>query len=389
MKHAFQLASASVVALFAASAQAVIPVETFSINFEDYTNQAKPSGAVSGGTWSNGGDSYVETDSNNKKQLVIDAERTDALTFAPSNTTTAVSMDVQFVGASEAPATSLEGTQAALYLHKTSGLQVSVAGGDFTAFVDDTTKQAPTVAETTWYKLTITFAYGTGTTIVLADAQGTTLATYKSASTVSGKSGVVGVDFYGFGRVDNFVGNGPLVPQTDNGTTEGDDSSDMTISGTTLTTQFAAKKDGADLKFITVTDATGKTRTLRVPANNQGTQLFNTSSLGNITKVVAYYGDKVTATVGAVDDATVPTLDSKTHKVSGSVTAKSGVYYALSVNGQIQPLKHDNAEVSVSTPIPETVEDDYTLSYEISPESTGYGVVKFKIVASDDPVTAQ
>ena len=43
----------------------------------------------------------------------------------------------------------------------------------------------------------------------------------------------------------------------------------------------------------------------------------------------------------------------------------------------------------MSTPIPETVEDDYTLSYEISPESTGYGVKKFKIVASDEPVSAQ
>ena len=396
MKHAFQLASLSVAAL-ALSAQAG-KVKTFDINFDDYPANAAPSGSVAGGAWTPGtGDgSYVDVKSGSDRQLVLDAASNDPLTFAPSEaTTTTIEMEVQFFGASEAPATSLEGTQAALYLNKTSGLQVSVAGVPFTAFVDDTTQQAPTVAEKTWYKLTITFAYGTGTTIVLANAQGTTLATYKSASTVSGKSGVEGVDFYGSGFVDNFVGSCSYAidSATDTDTdTAGDTPSDtdMTIANGVLKTKFAPTLDGTgDLKFITVTDATGKTRTLRVPANNQGTQSFNTSSLGNITKVVAYYGDKVTATVGAVDDATVPTLDSKTHKVSGSVTAKSGVYYALSVNGQIQPLKHGNAEVSVSTPIPETVEDDYTLSYEISPESTGYGVKKFKIVASDEPVSAQ
>lgn len=386
MKHAFQLASASVVALFAASAQAVIPVETFSINFEDYTNQAKPSGAVSGGTWSNGGDSYVETDSNNKKQLVIDAERTDALTFAPSNTTTAVSMDVQFVGASEAPATSLEGTQAALYLHKTSGLQVSVAGGDFTAFVDDTTQQAPTVAENTWYRLTITFAYGSGTTVVLADAQeGTTLATYKSASTVSGKSGVAGVDFYGFGRVDNFVGNGPLVPQTNDGTTDANaNSTDMTIANGVLTTQFASTLAGTgDLKFITVTgkDSSNNTitRTLRVVNGKQQIAITD-AGFSSVSKVVAYYGDTVTATTGNTPEVTSTTVAAN-GTVTGSVVAKSGLYYAKVEDGVKTALNNDN-------PIAPEDEGD-TLNFTVSPSSDPYGVKKFKIVASDDPVSAQ
>lgn len=387
MKHAFQLASASVVALFAASAQAVIPVETFSINFEDYTNQAKPSGAVSGGTWSNGGDSYVETDSNNKKQLVIDAERTDALTFAPSNTTTAVSMDVQFVGASEDPttSTSLAGTQAALYLNKTSGLQVSVAGGAFTAFVDDTTQQAPTVAEKTWYKLTITFAYGTGTTIVLANDQGTTLATYKSASTVSGKSGVVGVDFYGSGKVDNFVGNGPLVPQTNDGTTdENANSTDMTIANGVLTTEFASTLAGTgDLKFITVTgtDSNGApiTRTLRVVNGKQQIAITD-AGFSSVSKVVAYYGDTVTATTGNTPEVTSTTVAAN-GTVTGSVVAKSGLYYAKVEDGVKTALNNDN-------PIAPEDEGD-TLNFTVSPSSDPYGVKKFKIVASDDPVSAQ
>ena len=391
MKHAFQLASLSVAAL-ALSAQAG-KVKTFDINFDDYPANAAPSGSVAGGAWTPGtGDaSAVEVKSGSDKQLVIDAASDHPLTFTPSETTTTtIEMDVQFVGASEAPATSLTGTQAALYLHKTSGLQVSVAGGAFTAFVDDTTQQAPTVAENTRYKLTITFAYGTGTTIVLADAQeGTTLATYKSASTVSGKSGVVGVDFYGSGLVDNFTGSYALDSATDtDNDTSADTSSDteMTVSNGVLTTQFASNLAGTGaLKFIKVTgtDRNGATitRTLRVVGGNQAIAISN-AGFASVSKVVAYYGDTVTATA-AGDAATAPavTTEEGTTKVTGSVTAKSGLYYGVVVNGTATPL---NGGAPVA---PE--HHGETLNYEVPVSATPYGVQKFKIVASDDPVTAQ
>ena len=396
MKHAFQLASLSVAA-FALSAQAG-KVKTFDINFDDYPANAAPSGSVAGGAWTPGtGDgSYVDVKSGSDRQLVLDAASNDPLTFAPSEaTTTTIEMEVQFFGASEAPATSLEGTQAALYLNKTSGLQVSVAGVPFTAFVDDTTQQAPTVAEKTWYKLTITFAYGTGTTIVLANAQGTTLATYKSASTVSGKSGVVGVDFYGSGFVDNFVGSCSYVidSATDTDTdTAGDTPSDtdMTIANGVLTTEFASNLAGTGaLKFIKVTGTIGGeevTRTLRVVNGNQAIAI-SAAHFTAVSKVVAYYGDAVTATA-AGDAATAPavvTTKEGTTKVTGSVTAKSGLYYGIVVNGTATAL---NGGAPVA---PEHHGD--TLNYEVpvsgTPYDVPYGVQKFKIVASDDPVTAQ
>lgn len=391
MKHAFQLASLSVAA-FALSAQAG-KVKTFDINFDDYPANAAPSGSVAGGAWTPGtGDaSAVEVKSGSDKQLVIDAASDDPLTFAPSEatTTTTIEMDVQFVGASEAPATSLAGTQAALYLHKTSGLQVSVAGGAFTAFVDDTTQQAPTVAENTWYRLTITFAYGTGTTIVLANAQGTTLATYKSASTVSGKSGVAGVDFYGSGLVDNFTGSYALDSATDtDNDTSADTSSDteMTVSNGVLTTQFASNLAGTGaLKFIKVTgtDSNGATitRTLRVVGGNQAIAI-SAAGFTAVSKVVAYYGDNVTATA-AGDAATAPAVTTAggTTKVTGTVAAKSGLYYGVVVNGTATPL-NDGAPVA-----PE--HHGETLNYEVPVSATPYGVQKFKIVASDDPVSAQ
>ena len=378
MKHAFQLTSASVVALFAASAQAVIPVETFSIDFEDYTNQAKPSGAVSGGTWSNGGDSYVETDSNNNnnKQLVIDAERTDALTFAPSNTTTAVSMDVRFVGASTAP-DPVTGSMAGIYLDNTTHeLFASVNEGAF-----GTTDIA--VSEGEWYTVALSFN-ANGTVTITVSQNGSQVGTWTSSATVS--SGIVSyVDFYGSGKVDNFVGTGPLVPQTNDGTTdENANSTDMTIANGVLTTQFASTLAGTGaLKFITVTgtDRNGDpiTRTLRVVNANQQNIAIAAAGITSVSKVVAYYGDDVTATTGYTPATTTPTMDTNTESptygsVTGSVTVKSGLYYSIETNGTKTLLRN--------TPIaPE--EEGTTLNYTVTPSNTGYDVVKFKIVASD------
>ena len=66
--------------------------------------------------------------------------------------------------------------------------------------------------------------------------------------------------------------------------------------------------------------------------------------------------------------------------VTGSVTVKSGLYYSIETNGTKTLLRN--------TPIaPE--EEGTTLNYTVTPSNTGYDVVKFKIVASDEPVSAQ
>lgn len=384
MKHAFQLATASMAAVFAVSASAGT-VKTFDINFDGYTTGAAPSGSVAGGTWTPGAadGSAVEVKSGTDKQLVLDAASDAPLSFTPAETgTTTIEMDVQFVGASEAPATSLTGTQAALYLNKTTGLQVSVAGGDFTTF-----DNSLTVAENTWYKLTITFAYGTSTTIVIANAEGTTLSTYTSPSTAANKTHVEAVDFYGSGLVDNFSGKYTLGSATDYDNDPSSDCSsdtEMTISGGVLTPQFASSIAGTgDLKFIKVSgtiDGQPATRTLRVVNGNQSIAI-DAAGFDAVSKVVAYYGDNVTAT-SAGDAATSPavTTEGDTTKITGTVAAKSGLYYGVVVNGTATALNGGN---------PVAPEAEGTLSYEVPVSPTAYGVQKFKIVASDDPVSAQ
>ncbi len=388
MKHAMHLALASMASL-AVSSQAST-VKTFDVGFETsegYTADACPSGSVAGGAWSGNTDSYVTAGPSgyaNGNVLQLDAPSDTALTFTPAAAeTTTIEMDVQFVGASEAPATSLTGTQAALYLHKTSGLQVSVAGGPFAAFNEN-----PTVAENTWYKLSITFNYTQGsTTIVLADASGTTLATH-TGGILSGATKVNGVDFYGNGLVDNFVGKPETAKQTiptatDAGSGEQLTTDDIILAGGYITPSFAATSGNDALKFITVTgviDGEPATRTLRVVNG----QRINVDGCGftSVTKVVAYYGDAVTATA-AGDAATAPavTTEKGTTKVTGSVTAKSGLYYGIVVNGTPTALNDGNPVA------PE--HHGETLNYEVPVSATPYGVQKFKIVASDDPVTAQ
>ena len=388
MKHAMHLALASMASL-AVSSQAST-VKTFDVGFETsegYTADACPSGSVAGGAWSGNTDSYVTAGPSgyaNGNVLQLDAPSDTALTFTPAAAeTTTIEMDVQFVGASEAPATSLANTQAALYLDKTSGLQVSVAGGPFAAFNEN-----PTVAENTWYKLSITFNYTQGsTTIVLADASGTTLATH-TGGILSGATKVNGVDFYGNGLVDNFVGKPETAKQTiptatDAGSGEQLTTDDIILAGGYITPSFAATSGNDALKFITVTgviDGEPATRTLRVVNG----QRINVDGCGftSVTKVVAYYGDAVTATA-AGDAATAPavTTEKGTTKVTGSVTAKSGLYYGIVVNGTPTALNDGNPVA------PE--HHGETLNYEVPVSATPYGVQKFKIVASDDPVTAQ
>jgi hypothetical protein len=104
------------------------------------------------------------------------------------------------------------------------------------------------------------------------------------------------------------------------------------------------------------------------------------AGFSSVSKVVAYYGDTVTATTGNTPEVTSTTVAAN-GTVTGSVVAKSGLYYAKVEDGVKTALNNDN-------PIAPEDEGD-TLNFTVSPSSDPYGVKKFKIVASDDPVSAQ
>ncbi len=381
MKHAFQLASLSVAAL-ALSAQAG-KVKTFDIDFDSYTADAAPTAVTeAAGTWTlgTGDESIVEVKSGTDKNLAVDASSSSPLTFQPSAAeATAVSMDVQFVGASTAqdPVT---GSKAGIYLDKTTGkLFASVNGGAF-----GTTDIA--VSEGAWYTVALSFN-ANGTVTITVSQNGSQVGTWTSSATVSSGTTVSYVDFYGSGKVDNFVGSYALDSATDTDTgTAGDTASDtdMTIANGVLTTQFASTLAGTgDLKFITVkgTDSNGTeiTRTLRVVNGNQAIAI-TAAGFSSVSKVVAYYGNNVTATTGNAP-AVTSTSVAANGTVTGSVVAKSGLYYAKEENG-VKTALNGNAPIAPQN-------EGSTLEFTVSPSSDNYGVKKFKIVASDDPVSAQ
>ena len=394
MKHAFQLASLSVAA-FALSANAGI-VTTFNIDFEDGTVGSAPTAAASVGTWSvRSGESAIATAGGNK-YLEVDAPTNSATSFEPTATgTSKIAMDVKFVGASEDPTTGIDKstTQAALYLRRgvsTTNLYLSVAGGNFV----DT---GLSVVEDDWYRVEIKFEYGTRTGITVSNLTTHAHASY-TTNVVANATGVQGVDFFGSGKVDNFIGQYaeyenpiPMSSSTSSSSDGSSTNTTATISNGYLNPNFAATYGGDAIKFIkvegTIDGVAGQTRILRVVGGNQNIAV-QAAGFDSISKVVAYYGNDVTATNG-VTVTTTPAVASN-GAVTGTVTAKSGLYYAVEsvevANGTTTTKK---TPLNNNTPVAPEAEGEEagTLPYSVDPSSAGYGVVKFKIVASDDPVT--
>lgn len=382
MKHAIHLALASMAAFVAGSVQAG-SYGTFSINFDDMTpDQAPSSPAATVGTWALNADdegTVVTTNGNSNADYLLSlaCATNTPVVFTPTNDTNFLEMDVNFVGASEAQIPEA-GSQVGLYLDVSSTpvLKLSVNGGAFVDFTDDTSGNPVSVTEGAWYKVVMEFDYTTPKTVV-SIYDGNTLLGKKTTTLVStAYTKVNSVNFCGTGLVDNFVGKWAF----DSATTASDDehASDsdvaMTYSGSTLTPEFATSNGNGALKFIKVTDVDGTTHTLRYT----GSQAFNTTGLGKVAKVVAYYGNNVSATDG-VDVDTTPTVDNG--EVSGSVTAASGLYYAIEMNG-VKTALNDNNPVAPQN-------DGTPLNYSVDASTSPYGVVKFKIVASDDPVSQQ
>lgn len=385
MKHATHLAFASMAAMFAVSAQAG-SYDVFSIDFDGYTIDESPAETQeAAGTWALGEEDdgtvvALKEDSATDKLLQLAASNTSPVTFTPNDESNVIVMDVFFVGAAEEQTPEAD-SQLGLYLDTTDEdapvMKISVNGGDFESM---TTADGEELAENTWYNVAVKFGYGANATVDVTIKKGETVVATFSGSTASEATKVNAVAFCGSGLVDNFVGKYAFETYTDSsadGTGEALSEAGLTLGtvdgNKTLTSSFATD----DLKFIKVTgtDAEGNaiTRTLRY-VDGQSVNLTG-CGIAKITKVVAYYGDAVTATAGA-EPETAPVFEDGI--VSGSVEVKSGLYYALDVNG-VRTALHDNEPVA-----PE--EEGATVDYEVEPDQADYGVVKFKIVVSDDPV---
>ena len=380
MKHATQLAFASVAA-FALSAQAS-DVTTFNIDFSGtgYTVDAKPRGSVAGGTWSGdaSGDSKIAT-TNSNPYLLLDTESNDPLVFTPTATNTVtVKMDVKFVPATT-PQDRIQDTQVGIY-SLSNNLMVSVNGGSFADSGID-------VSPDHWYTVQLDFNYTGSKTISVSiydvENSGSQVGSTYTQSTDTTKSYLEGIDFYGSGSVDNFVGEPaaafvtiPTSAEVDGGQTNTVTTSATLVNGT-LTTSFDASVAGDDLQFITVKGTINgqpATRTLRVT----GTQDINIAACGftSISGVTAHYGD-VTATTGNKPEV-ADTSVAANGTVSGSVAGKSGLYYAQVV---------DNVKTALHEDDPIAPEDEgKPVTFTVSASRDRYGVVKFKIVASDAPV---
>lgn len=396
MKHAFQLASLSVAA-FALSAQAG-KVTTFNIDFEDGTVGNAPTAAESVGTWVLGSGEAAIAIADGNKYLELDTPTNSAVQFEPAKVgTSKIEMDVQFVGTSEEPLASRTGTQAALFLKRngaTTNLYLSVNGGAFA-------NTLISVDEGEWYKVQLVFDYTSSQKSVALSvftSGGSQVGSTYSANSGTTATGIVGVDFYGSGKVDNFIGQyaeySGEIPMSSSTSSSSDGSSTnttATISNGYLNPNFAATYGGDAIKFIkvegTIDGVAGQTRILRVVGGNQNIAV-QAAGFDSISKVVAYYGNDVTATTG-VTVTTTPAAASN-GAVTGTVTAKSGLYYAVEkvevANGTTTTTK---TALNNNNPVAPEAEGEEagTLPYSVNPSSAGYGVVKFKIVASDDPVT--
>ena len=255
------------------------------------------------------------------KYLELDTPTNSAVQFEPANVgTSKIEMDVQFVGTSEEPLASRTGTQAALFLKRdgaTTNLYLSVNGGAFA-------NTLISVDEGEWYKVQLVFDYTSSQKSVALSvftSGGSQVGSTYSANSGTSATGIVGVDFYGSGKVDNFIGQYaeysgeiPMSSSTSSSSEGASTNTTATISNGVLSPNFAATYNGDNIKFIKVSGTIGGeevTRTLRVVNGNQAIAI-SAAGFTAVSKVVAYYGDAVTATTGYTPATTTPTMDTNT-----------------------------------------------------------------------------
>ena len=349
MKHnAFTALSLAAALVVAGSAEA----SEFSMNFE--TGTALPG---TEGTWtvpSGDASAVVATPSgapNDCGTQVLSLDTgDDELNYAPTSTDVSIlTMDVCFVGADSVPATTGFTGQTMVYLDVTDAQNPALKAYVGTGWQTISTA----VTDGSWHTLKMTFDYSNGTVKFKVGSEDETAA-FALPGTPSDFTQVTSVGFKGTGFIDNFVGDkGGISGYTDDGTGENAGNA-VAFENGVVTGSFAMD----DLKFIRVYNG-----------NNY------VANFGTPTKVVAYYGNSVTATTGVTPTASAVAVDTTTGNISITVpNAESGLYYT--------PFGPDGKALANSVEIlPQNHGDPATLSV---PAATDWGVVKFQIVASDE-----
>ena len=364
MKHnAFTALSLAAALVVAGSAQAT----EFSMNFESGT--ALP---ATEGTWTvptGDASEVIATPSGapaacQTKVLSLDTGD-DELNFAPtSQNVTILEMDVCFVGADSAPDTTGFNGQTMLYLDVSGATPVVKAYTAGSGWVSLT----GSVADGSWHTVRMEFSASAVAFFLDGTAAGT--------ATLSSFTKVTSVGFKGTGMVDNFVGDKAGIPgATDSGNGETAGNSASYVNGV-VTGDFST----TDLKFIRVYNGNNYV-TLRYTDSQAVTLPAN---FGTPTKVVAYYGDEVSAipdnmtsvaaTTVEVEDLTDDGVDNPTINVSLTGLV-SGLYYKA-----VSP----DEQTVYATKLVAPAEDGTSATLTIAPEATAWGVKKFKLIVVEE-----
>ena len=239
-----------------------------------------------------------------------------------------------------------------------------------------------------------TFAFVTGKAFGLSyDCGATSWTSYAKPYAVSG--GVFNVEVPAFACAEGYVPvsntdaeTSATYPYTVTGpVVAGFSASDMEASSETEAGGIVTVANGvvstalsgvSDIRFIRAYSADGFVTLRTSDASNT---FALPAGFGTVTKVVAYCGENVTATAGAVPSL-FPRVDRTAEKpcAAGSFAVKSGVYYSLEVNG-VRTALYDNKPVAPA-------EDGVSLDYSVPVSPDPWGVVKFRIIVSDEPLPA-
>lgn len=369
MKHnAFTALSLAAALVVAGSAQA----SEFSIDFETAGYALTP---ANNWTQSQDDNSAIVATNNTRdvestKSLLLDTGDAE-LTYAVTNVSddvTILTMDVFFVGADSAPDTTGFTGQTMVYLDTSGNDPVLKA---YTAAENDwvTLPTAATITDGSWH--TIQMAFSASEVEYSIDGTAATNLTLTSFTKVQS------VGFKGTGMVDNFVGDKAGIPgATDDGSGEqaGNSASYDSTTGV-VTGAFETTLNGDDLEFIRVFDSSDNYVTLRY-SNSQAITL---PAGFTPAKVVAYYGDDVSAVPDnmtvAAESVSVDTTGQQVQikvEIDGLV---SGVYYKV--------VDADSGTTLASKLVAPAEEGGETV-FSFAPDSTPWGVKKFKVVVDDE-----
>ncbi|MGI5867904.1 MAG: hypothetical protein ACOX9C_00470 [Kiritimatiellia bacterium] len=421
------LASAAVLAIFLSSSLGGTTNNWFTVNFNDYTENAAIAGvSQTGGAWTKtGADASTVTNLTSPAPAKGMVGKLDTqggqLTWEPTSASTEstvlIDTDVYLVGSDEAPTTVATGVQTEVYLKNNLDANYEITSSVLCAHVKDTVGNTNawvelagvTVDHLSWVTLRIELDYS-GTSPKVSFWVDNTLMYKVGDSTATSfdamdpeKTSVTSVSFMGTGYIDNFIGQQvaggaafTTYTQVNGGEPVAAGSysvSDQNI----LSVSFASSlNEGADvLQYVQLTDDTGNyVRTYRTSNGNEA--VFDVSGFAGNYVITAYYGANVPTVVpdgykpaaSAKAEDNIPAAqvvedkDTNEKFLHVNVAPVSGLYYTLFVGTDSVDPEDLTAAADSTLAYPDD-EDDEALELKMPAPTTANGVNLIKIYASD------